>query len=421
MNSQNNMQEVKAALQNKILEHRRREKLRNKSKVSVVFVCSRPDAWGSLQTVCEAFIEDDRCKVAIITIPEAEWHGDSRSYVAQLDDTRTYDYLKQRMKCPVIHGYISGKQSFLDLKLLEPDYLFFQTPYNEHRPALYSSFDVSAYTRICYLAYGALIFEGHVENVVHPKDFLHDVTFHFYESPIFKPVLNALYADSPAALKPKTVLCGSARHDTIEKHLNGESTIWKLERKNSFRIFWSPRWVVQNNNSSFFSYKEKFLTLCDAEPDIDFVFRPHPLTFSSAITTGMMSEKDVHSYILSYSKRPNTSLDRRPFYQDTICSTDVIVTDITSLIPEYLASGKPIIFCPTQDGFNAVGSKLSEGFYYAASWNEIEQTLNMLKNNIDPLKGKRREVVNEAYFMPDGGTGTFVKNYLMADFFRPIK
>jgi Putative glycosyl/glycerophosphate transferases involved in teichoic acid biosynthesis TagF/TagB/EpsJ/RodC len=421
MDPQNKLQEVKAALQSKILENKRREKLRNKSKPSVVFVCSRPDSWGSLQTVCEAFIEDDRCRVAIVTIPEEEWHGDVRRSAIQLDDSRTYDYLKQIMKCPVIHGYIPDKQRFLDLKFLDPDYLFFQTPYNEHRPAQYSSFDVSIYTRICYLAYGALIFEGHVESVVHPINFLQDVRFHFYESPFFKPVLDALYANSPPALRPKTVLCGSARFDTIEKYLDVESTLWRVNRENSFRIFWSPRWVVHNNKSSFFDYKENFLALSDSEPNIDFVFRPHPLIFSSVIAEGVMSEKDIHSYIRSYSSRSNTSLDRRPFYQDTICSADVIVTDITSLIPEYLATGKPIIFCPTQDGFNAVGAKLSEGFYFATSWSEIEQTLKMLKNNIDPLKDKRREIVKEAYFMPDGGTGAFVKNYLLSDFFKPLK
>ena len=40
-----------------------------KTKINVVFVCHRPNVWGSLKSIYEECIKDDRFNVSIVAIP----------------------------------------------------------------------------------------------------------------------------------------------------------------------------------------------------------------------------------------------------------------------------------------------------------------------------------------------------------------
>src|SRR5574344_2150856 len=44
----------------------------NHEKVNVVFVCHRPNVWGSLKTVYEAVISDPLFRVTVVAIPNKE-------------------------------------------------------------------------------------------------------------------------------------------------------------------------------------------------------------------------------------------------------------------------------------------------------------------------------------------------------------
>ena len=407
----------KKSLQDRIWNQRRLDKIRQNKKVNVLFVCSRPAAWGSLRTVCEAFAADERFNVKILAIPEKEPLPGVHYRHNIYSDIGAYDHLSATAPCRVINGYnrISGK--WVDLADLKPDYVFFQTPYNNMRPAQYDANDVSTYARLCYLSYGTFLFAGDFERVVYPMDFFTWVNFHFYESPLHKAQLDAYYRLQPAHKRPRCVLSGYARFDDTEQYREAESPLWPRPKGASQRIIWTPRWTTSQNNAHFFDYKDSFLQLCDQNKNIDLVFRPHPLTFKESVARAQMTAQQVEEYKNCYKARTNAVLDLRPEYLDTFHSSDVLVTDISSIMPEYLASGKPLIYCHKENSFNELGARLAESYYWARNWDEVVTTLNMLRNGEDPLREKRLATLRENYHMPVEGCGNFVKKFIEADFF----
>ena len=82
-------------------------------------------------------------------------------------------------------------------------------------------------------------------------------------------------------------------------------------------------------------------------------------------------------------------------YFDTIFNSDCLISDASSFIADYFMTGKPIIYCHKTDMFNELSRKMSEGFYWAKNWEEVEKILNNLKTGKDELKEKRLQILRD--------------------------
>ena len=74
-------------------------------------------------------------------------------------------------------------------------------------------------------------------------------------------------------------------------------------------------------------------------------------------------------------------------------------------------TGKPVIYCHRKDTFNAVSKEMSRAFYWVENWNELEDTINSLKQGGDVLKHERERLL-EKIFNNKQNAGEFISNYL---------
>jgi glycosyltransferase involved in cell wall biosynthesis len=393
---------------------RKKIKLLNKEKINLVFVCYRPQVWGSLKTVFQACNNDGDINVTIVAIP-------NKKQLPQLDfsheiyETEGAEDFFKDYPCRVINGYNYETREWFDLRQLEPDYLFFQTPYNTCRPPEYHSKIVSNYTTICYVHY-AIAFAAGTFEATCPSDFFGTIDMLFCESEYNKQ----LYCNLKSTKSDMEMhVTGFPRFDNLENYQNSESSIWNFKRdEKKCRIIWTPRWSTSENDCNFFEYKDKFLEYADIHNDIDFIFRPHPQTFLEFVAQGEMSENEVSEYKAEYVKRKNTKIDFMKEYLEQFYSSDVLVTDVSTIIVEYFLTGKPIIYCHKTDIFNDFSRKLSEGFYWAYNWADVEKYLGMIKSGNDPLKEKRMSLINSEYYIPANGTGNIIKDIIKQDFYK---
>jgi CDP-glycerol glycerophosphotransferase (TagB/SpsB family) len=112
-------------------------------------------------------------------------------------------------------------------------------------------------------------------------------------------------------------------------------------------------------------------------------------------------------------------VDTRGGYEDTFLSTDILISDISSLLWEFLATGKPIIYTHRMDHFNRLGRKISESFYWVRNESELKERLDGLLEGDDPLQSTRLQIAREIAFKPVGGSGNLIKEHLKRDFFEP--
>ena len=91
--------------------------------------------------------------------------------------------------------------------------------------------------------------------------------------------------------------------------------------------------------------------------------------------------------------------DTDPNYAASFWRTDVMISDISSVMPDYFLTGRPVIYCETGATENEIFREMLKGAYRVKDWESLEKTLNDLRNGIDPLKEvrlqKRAELFGE--------------------------
>ncbi len=391
-------------------------KKQNGERIHVVFVCHRGALWNSLKTVFEACNSDDAFKVSIVTIPNKKQLSKLGLSHEEYVSEGAEDYFKD-FPCEVIQGYDYEKKTWFDLKSLKPDYVFFQTAYDICRPPEYKSDVVSLYTRLAYVHYGMPFMGGDIAEESFPKCFLTNTYFHFAE---FKEMQNYYINRIPenAIHKHKNIiLTGYPKLDGVEKYHNCESISWKQPKdKGLFRVMWTPRWNTSEGNCTFFDLKDEFPKYVEVAKDMELLFRPHPQAFSEFVAKKEMTQQEVDAYKAIYEKGSYIGIDSQADYLPSFYSSDVLVTDESSIMPEYFLTGKPIIFTYKKTNLNDFATKLSKGFYWAKNMDEVKAHIENLKKGNDPLKEKREQLIKSEYFIPKQGSGYEIKELLKKDF-----
>ena len=100
--------------------------------------------------------------------------------------------------------------------------------------------------------------------------------------------------------------------------------------------------------SNFRTYYKLLLELPDRFPDIDFVFRPHPLMFIRLINEKVWTEEQVESY-LAELKKAGIEYSDGGDYLHLFAECDAIINDCGSFTMEWLFTGKPGCFVLNED------------------------------------------------------------------------
>lgn len=262
-------------LAEQIIDLRIQLKVLQGKKINVVFLCHRPAVWRSTKSIYEYLKKDGRVKCMIVTFPQLTPFG-------TYDDEKADEYFDGNED--LVKGFDWETKQLIDLKKLEPDYVFYQQGYNSIYIPEYRSNIVSKYAKICYLSYFTYL-EDLVNNGVADEcyqiDFLRDVSMFFAQTRgeaewlqdnICKHLLVPL----------KVFLTGYPKYDNLEEYKEGDSQAWKGRAwQGKFRIIWTPRWTTNENACHFFTYKDKLLEFCHRNPTVDFLFRPHPQSWLS--------------------------------------------------------------------------------------------------------------------------------------------
>ena len=393
-------------------------KKQKNEKIHVVFVCHRGALWNSLKTVFEACNSDDAFKVTIVTIPNKKQLPKvglcHEEYVTEGAEEYFRDY-----PCQVIQGYDYENKSLFDLKSLRPDYVFFQTAYDICRPPEYKSDVVSLYARLAYVHYGMPFMGGMIAEESFPKNFLANTYFHFAEFKEMQKYYVNRVPENAIHRHNNIVLTGYPKLDGVERYRGCESVSWKQPKeKGLFRVMWTPRWNTGEGNCTFFELKDSLPKYIAENEDMELLFRPHPQAFSEFISKGEMSEKEVEEYKAIFDENDHLGMDSQADYLPSFYSSDVLVTDESSIMPEYFLTGKPIVFTYKKTNLNEFATKLSKGFYWAKNIDEVKIHLENLKQGIDPLKEIRDELIRTEFYMPKEGSGFVIKELLKKDFYN---
>jgi len=119
------------------------------------------------------------------------------------------------------------------------------------------------------------------------------------------------------------------------------------QRKIRKRIIIAPHHSIEPIGANKFSignfhrFADFFLDLPRRYPHVDWVFRPHPLTLRSMILSGRWTQEQCDAYLEKMCSYDNVVYEAGGEYLETFASSDGMIQDCSSFLPEYFYTGMP--------------------------------------------------------------------------------
>lgn len=310
----------------------------------------------------------------------------SGTYKYLLDTyTETFDALSEQYGGRVINGYDCDSDEYLELK---DDYniIFFCNPYKTMvNPYHEVEYFLDKNVLPMYVSYGFAAL----------KFFDEIVSYDFYNymwKNTVETQLNLEYIQKTQKLKGKNcIVTGYIKMDKLAL-----ATPSVRHRK---CILICPHHTVgsykQLHISNFLTYAELFVELPRMFPDIDFVFRPHPLLFHNLVAYNIWHENQIKHYMERLLSSPNMVYDNSGDYMQKFVDSDAMIHDCGSFIGEYLYTEKPCCYMmrsldQTMDGLLPLGQKCMDNYYHAFSEKDIISFIqDVVIDGKDPLKEQR--------------------------------
>lgn len=389
-----------------------RRKVQRGEKVKVFFMTQRAAAFGAA-SVYREMEKSSLFEPYILCISKRDiWYKDY--YKAVLEDVLFFEQRGFR----AINAYDENGTA-KDLTMLNPDIIFWDSP-NLYGPAYNSHFRLDQINwrfLTCYIPYGLLMVDSfyyHYDNIhirTCWKYFLDtDASYYRALSDAEFNGLNIVKAGYPKFDDYET----AAKERLPEKLQNGNRT-----------VIYAPHWSLgrENNFATFDLYKDIMMDLAKNNPQINFVFKPHPeLGYRiNAIYKAGMSEysmDDYEKYMEEWDSLPNGICVTQGGYISIFERSDCMITDCGSFIGEYLPTTNPCIyiFNPRKENqwnaYTPLAKKILDTYYVVQDEAELRDSIERVVISGHDSKKKDRELLMKQEFSNIGKAGAYICHYL---------
>ena len=385
-----------------------------KEKINIGFMIQCPEDWAVLESVYQTAQADEQIEPVVLLIPEMEF-----AFYIKLKKIlweKVYSFGQLKFGNQAIQTYDPDTDKWVDPIKLNLDYVFIPRPYETYLPKSYRARHLRRITKVCYVPYAFPTLSDW--QILYNSHFIRNVTLIFCEKKSSEKYIRDKFALTINKGDQKCYLCGYPKFDLIQCHDGKDSSLWPRERQNEvFRVMWTPRWTTDPNlgGSNFFKYKDQMISWAERDRSIDMLFRPHPMALAHYVSAGLITQEEEEEYLKKYQQCENANVDRTTDYFDTFFSSDVLVTDISSMIMDYLFTEKPIIYCKSPEDANIAVPELHDCLYKVESFNEIIEKVNQLKLGKDPKKELRKELLHQV--KPDGMAADNIIYEIKKDYF----
>lgn len=111
----------------------------------------------------------------------------------------------------------------------------------------------------------------------------------------------------------------------------------------------------------------------------------------------IMTENAIDEYKLKLDSLGAVIDDRSPV-DEILNKTDLLVTDVSSIIASFFVAGRPIIYCECKMKPNEDLMEMMKGMYIASNEIEVRHYIDQIVNGNDYLVSTRQSIIEGALF-----------------------
>ena len=374
-------------------------KLKGKEVIEVAFLLTIPGMW-KWDYVFSRMQKSKKYHPYIVICPYSQFKNFSDHEIWETI-YRTERFVKSR-GFEYIIPCDKEKDKWEDIKkTLNPDIVFFTTPYRDILPQYYVYNFADKLT--CYVAYGFVSLSLYALNYQQIATNLYGM--YFVETPMHLDFAKK-YAASKGANFVVTGYPGTEVY--LDKEYKSPD-VWETKNAQMKRVIWAPHHTIDGADdvqlSTFLDYYDKMLGIAERYKDkIHFAFKPHQLLKFKLIQ--LWGEDRTIAYYKQWETMENSQLEEAD-YKDLFIHSDAILHDCGGFTTEYLFTKKPAMYLMRHenydDMFNDFGRLSFQQYYKAHNVDDIIWFLEevVLKGD-DPMKASREKFFAQ-YLAPYNG------------------
>ena len=339
-----------------------REKLARGERLRVAFlVCDA--SMFSAEPVFAKMKGDPRFDCFIAVVPRVT-RGD-----AFLRDTlkKTTDILSSRYSevCSLYNPDTKVAQSLEG----RAEVVFTSIVYDDQTLEQYTAFPLSRFALVACIPYG---YGGHLSIDLRRMVFLPQVVLFWRLFVTSRETLELWKAANPL-LEYNLAVGGYPKMDRLAEI--------PVRKNRPTTIIISPHHTLARGEgklslSNFLRYADFFLRLPGEFPQVQFVFRPHPLLFPRLATSEWWGEKRANAYREEMAALPNVEFQQGGDYLDVFVNSDAMIHDCGSFLAEYFYTGHPQCYILSDKSvidkeFTEFGKRLHRHVVHAFSEDDI--------------------------------------------------
>lgn len=355
---------------------------REPGRRKVVFAVQHASTWSSMASVFAAFRADPAWETTLVALPY------NHPYLPNpADRTAIFSFLAQE-GLPFVRW-----EEFA----LEPgcaDVLFLQNPYDITRPAGWTASELlRVVPRLAYAPY-AIEIGGTSEDTTHQfNQPVHNLGWAVFAR---SEAHRALFAQHGRVGNAHVVATGHPKFDLLcslaDRAPDPELAAFARGRP---VVLWNPQFDIRPDGSGYSTFLTwwKFLPEEFARrPELAFVIRPHPLFFTTLTARGLLTQAQIDDFLARCTAAGNVLIDRSPGYLAVFAAADAMISDGSSFLIEFGATGKPICYLHNARGPLAhLHYELDLDFVRTdCVWAESEQSIQAFLDTVRPATGPER-------------------------------
>lgn len=401
-------------------------------KLHIAFFPYKASMWTSFESIWAEAVKSERCEVSVVVIPYCEYDGNlaAKKWVYEAG------LFPRGVSIVPYQNY--------NLELQRPDIAFIHNAYDGGNnltsvlPYFYSD-NIKKYAECLvyspYFTFGAYT-KGKTDGF-----FLNSGSANADRIVVQSPFTAELYR-SYGFEKKKLLTYGSPKIDSVITHCGENSAYvkerdmpeeWKKKLLGREKVFLlSTHWAYflrghQYQLDGYFDFAQKYHNMfvnaiLKNNGRCGVIWRPHPLMMAA------LEQRcpQLLGYVREFTQRLEESdfavVDRQGSYIDAFNCSDAMVSTYSSLLHEYMATGKPIqIFQskPTDEGGmrSPIDYRKCYFFFKKDGGMTFNEFINMVLDGEDPMKEERMNMFSTKSFMnTDGSAGRKILERLISEY-----
>ncbi|MCG9508260.1 CDP-glycerol glycerophosphotransferase family protein, partial [Providencia rettgeri] len=348
---------------------------KKKKQINVIFLVIHHSMW-KVEPIFKEMLTDPYFQPKILVCPDIIYND---KYYDDLHKSYSYFHKKGY---PVIKS-LREDNSWVTLKELNPDIVFFTSPYEITRKEYHQNAYLNYLT--CYVPYyymatnhagdNSKVLNTHFLNCMWKIFWPHNYISDEFSKHSFNHGSNSLVTGYPAT---ETLLYNSV--DTFS------STTWKKQTVEKKKLVYAPHHTItgnENSLSTFLEFSEKIKELAIKYQDnIQWSFKPHPFLKAKLYKHPDWGYDKTQNYYHFWESQSYTQLDNGE-YDSLFLESDGIIHDCSSFIVEYMFTQKPRLFILNSNEnvfllLNDFGEKIIQGYQFARNELDMENFITDL-------------------------------------------